>query len=54
MGTPWSSHGPTSAALAEKHGLSGDEVTEDIVCAAGRAEIATGTQMGRYLAEAPG
>jgi len=41
-------------AFADKHGLSEDEVTEDIVCAAGRAEIAAGSTMGRYLVEVPG
>ncbi len=39
------------AAFVARHGLEGD-VTEEMVCAAGRAEIADGTGIGGFLTEA--
>ncbi len=40
-------------AFLDKHGLSG-EITEEMVCAAGRAEMAEGSKIGEYLMEMPG
>lgn len=38
------------AAFVAKHGLAG-ETTEELVCAAGFAEMAEGTEIGGYLME---
>ena len=50
---------PTAMAFSEaqqtfllKHGLTG-VITTDLVCAAGRAEIAEGTELGNLLVEVP-